>query len=75
LKEDPEQLLQSGWHLTQDPEDENELDGQVDTHFPDEARRPELHVRQKSAEPKHVPQLEEQAEGTFVIGPSHFNCI
>lgn len=44
-----------------EPEDENELDGQVETHCPEEARRPELHVRQKSGEPVHVPQLEEQA--------------
>ena len=62
MKEGPEQLAQSGWHLTQEPEDENVLDGQVDTHCPEEARRPELHVRQKSAEPRHVPQLEEQAK-------------
>lgn len=62
-KEGPEQLPQSGWHWTQEPEDENELDGNVDKHCPEEARRPELHVRQKSADPKHVPQLEEQAKG------------
>lgn len=63
LKEDPEQLPQSGWHLVHEPEDENVLDGQVETHCPEEARRPELHVRQKFAEPAHAPQLEEQAKG------------
>jgi len=52
--------------LTQEPEDENVSEGQVDTHCPEEARRPELQVRQKSAEPKHVPQLEEQAKGVIV---------
>jgi len=63
LKEDPEQLPQSGWHLMHEPEDENELDGQVETHCPEEAKRPELHVRQKSGEPVHVAQFEEQAKG------------
>ncbi|KAF4614421.1 hypothetical protein D9613_003336 [Agrocybe pediades] len=32
LKEGPEQLAQSGWHLMQLPEELNVLDGQVETH-------------------------------------------
>lgn len=34
-------------------------DGQVDTHFPLEARRFEVQVRQKSAEPAQVPHEDE----------------
>lgn len=36
-------------------------DGQVDTHFPLEARRFEVQVRQKSAEPAQVPHEDEHA--------------
>ena len=37
LKERPEQDAQSGWHLKQEPEEENVLDGQFKTHLPEEA--------------------------------------
>ena len=36
-------------------------EGQVDTHFPLEARRFEVQVRQKSAEPAQVPHEDEHA--------------
>jgi hypothetical protein len=36
-------------------------EGQVETHVPSEARRLPGQVRQKSAEPAHVPQEVEQA--------------
>ena len=45
----------------QEPEEENVPEGQVDTHFPLEARRFEVQVRQKSAEPAQVPHEDEHA--------------
>lgn len=61
LKDCPEQDAQSGWHLRQEPPELNVLEGQVETHWPEEANCPELQVRQKSAVPIQVPHVEEQA--------------
>lgn len=61
MKEFPEQVAQSGWHATQEPEELNELEGQDVTQLPDEASLLSAQVRQKSAEPAQVPQEEEQA--------------
>lgn len=66
MNEGPEQEAQSGWHVKQAPEleDEGKVDvGQVETHVPDgEARRLEEQVRQKLALPTQVAHDEEQAE-------------
>ena len=45
----------------QEPEEENVFEGQVDAHFPEEARRPEAQVRQNVDEPAQVEQEESQA--------------
>ena len=61
LKLPPEQVAQSGWHVRQDPEEENVLEGQLETHFPAEASWLLVHVRQDVGDPAHVPQDELQA--------------
>lgn len=61
LKLPPEQLAQSGWHVRQDPEEENVLEGQLETHFPPEASWLLTHVRQNVGDPAHVPQDGSQA--------------
>ena len=69
LKEGPEQVAQSGWHFKQvlagvlDSEvvEVNVPEGHVETHWPPEAKRLPVHVRQKSAEPAQVPQALVQA--------------
>jgi hypothetical protein len=61
LKEGPEQLAQSGWHLRQEPEELKVPDGQVETHCPDDASCWDVQVRQKVGEPRQVPQDDEHA--------------
>jgi hypothetical protein len=56
LKLPPEQVAQSGWHERQDPEEENVLEGQLETHFPAEASWLLAHVRQNVEDPAHVSQ-------------------
>ena len=49
-------MAQSGWHVRQDLEEENVLEGQLETHFPPEASWLLPHVRQNDGDPAHVPQ-------------------
>lgn len=74
LNEGPSHEAQSGWHFVHAPVGgvvlEVEMkapEGQVETHVPSEARRLPGQVRQKSAEPAHVPQELEQAKIRDVI--------
>lgn len=70
LKEGPEQVRQSGWHfkhvlagvLVSEVVEVKVPAGHVETHWPSEAKRLPVHVRQKSAEPAQVPQELEQAK-------------
>lgn len=73
MKEFPEQVAQSGWHATQEPEELNELEGQDVTQLPDEASLLSAQVRQKSAEPAQVPQEEEQARRASVKKSSGYD--
>ena len=66
LKDGPEQLAQSGWHLLQAPEEVKVPVGQVETHWPEEASWLDVQVRQKSAEPRQVPQDDEHAIQLYV---------
>lgn len=61
LKDPPEHVAQSGWHVTQAPEELNVLDGQELTHCPLDASILFAHVKQKLALPAHVLQDEEHA--------------
>ena len=56
LKLPPEQVAQSGWHVRQDPDEENVLEGQLETHFPAEASWLLAHVRQNVGDPAQVSQ-------------------
>ena len=62
MKPPPEQLAQSGWHVRQDPEEENVLEGQLETHFPAAASWLLAHVRQNVGDPAQVPQDALQAK-------------
>ncbi|KAG6888917.1 hypothetical protein C0992_007104 [Termitomyces sp. T32_za158] len=58
----PVQLAQSGWHVTQDPEELKVFIGQVVTHFPSEPSWLPTHVRQKVGDPVQVEQEASHAE-------------
>lgn len=63
LKDEPEQVAQSGWQVTQEPDELNVFDGQLETQLPSEANWvEEAHVRQNVDEPVHVPHEESQAD-------------
>ena len=61
LKEEPEQLAQSGWQVRQEPDELNVVEGHEVTHFPLNASWLPPHVKQKSAAPVQVPQVESHA--------------
>ena len=65
-KDTPVQLWQSGWHLRQVPEALKDPGGQTETHWPEEASCWFVQVRQKSAEPRQVPQGDEHAIQLYV---------
>lgn len=75
MKEGPEHERQSGWHFRQvlagtlDSEvvEVKVPEGQVETHWPSEAKRFPVHVRQKSAEPAQVPHELEQAKSRWLL--------
>lgn len=64
MKELPEQLAQSGWQARQEPEEENVLEGQLETHLPAAASWLDAHVRQNVADPAQV--LHEKSQGVQV---------
>lgn len=55
------QVSQSGWQVRQRPEEENELEGQVETHWPLKASWLFAQERQNEAESTHVLQEESHA--------------
>lgn len=63
LKELPEHVAQSGWHVTHWPEEVKVFEGQDDTHFPLAATWLFAHVKQNVDEPAQEPQDESQADG------------